>query len=109
MSKICSLIKENAGDKTNFIRSKFAFFSRSPGRAPSKPREQEMPHIPRVDSASFCDDVFVTCINDRQSPIGSEDKREYEVDKWSGRPYQPVPMHRQFAALASRGFLDTMR
>ena len=90
-----------------FILTRSLVF-RTPGKKSSKPLDQ-ISNIPQVDSSSFYEDVFVACSNDRQSPLSSEDRKEYDVEKWAGRPYQPVPMHRQFAALACRGFLDTMR
>ncbi|VDL57817.1 unnamed protein product, partial [Hymenolepis diminuta] len=77
--------------------------------APSPPNNQEIQSIPRIDSASLSDDAFVSYVNSRKSPAEFSNRRESDIENGNSNNFEPIPFYRQFAVLASRGFLNTMR
>ncbi|KAM7533214.1 hypothetical protein Aperf_G00000125855 [Anoplocephala perfoliata] len=59
-------------------------------------------HI-RIESTSLSEENFVSCSSE------IEDRQNFNIKNASVPSYQPIPLYRQFAILACRGFLDTMR
>nr|CDS26913.1 ATP binding cassette sub family G [Hymenolepis microstoma] len=88
---------------TNFPKSSTSNTALSPSG------NQDIQSIPRIDSASLSDDAFVFYINSRKSPSEFSERREFDTEKGSFSNFEPIPFYRQFAVLASRGFLNTIR
>ncbi|VDO03344.1 unnamed protein product [Rodentolepis nana] len=71
--------------------------------------DQDIHSIPRIDLSSLSDDAFVFYANSRKSPSELSERREFDLEKGIFNNLDPIPSYRQFAVLASRGFLNTIR
>uniref|UniRef100_A0A5K3EY94 ABC transporter domain-containing protein n=1 Tax=Mesocestoides corti TaxID=53468 RepID=A0A5K3EY94_MESCO len=85
--------------------------SKSTTRQVNKLPNPAIPDESIAELTSLYDEVFVNSSKGRQSEIFSrtEVERKGLGLGCNEKEYRPIPMYRQFAILASRGFLDTMR